>query len=200
MMDDHIEVIERCIDRMNAGDPDARDGLLNCACARLRAVVEKRMKDFARLARREPPEDVAQDAALKLWIALKDISPSTAGEFWLMAGEEVRRVLLDLTRHHFGPRHRAVYTEIPRPSSAAPAERRDPDFDAANLDRWTALHAQIADLPEDERNVAMLVWYSGLTVIAAGRALGISRNTAQRRWKAARTLLSDALKGERPDG
>jgi RNA polymerase sigma factor (sigma-70 family) len=185
---------------LNAADAAARAELLECAYTRLRLVVDNRMKHFARLARWEPPEDVTQVAAVKLWGALKDIAPHTPGEFWAMAGEEVRRVRLDLTRHHFGRKRIAAYTELPQPSGADRAETADVNVDAANLDRWTALHEQIAHLPEEERSVAMAVWYSGLNLRPAARALGISRDAAQRRWKAARRRLREALKGERPDG
>jgi RNA polymerase sigma factor (sigma-70 family) len=199
-MDDQVEAIERCIGRLNAGDAAARAELLECAYAGLLIAVGKKLKHFARLARWEQPEDVRQDAAMKMWGALKDISPRTADEFWAMAGEQVRRVLLDLARHHFGPRRHAAYTDLPEQIGAFPAESADDNRDAINLDRWTALHEQIAQLPDDERKVVLAVWYCSLSLEAAARALGISADTAQRRWKTARIRLRAVLKGERPDG
>jgi len=199
-MDDDIQVIARCLERLTAGDSTARAALLQFAYARLRVVVEKRLDHFARLARWEQADDVTQEAAVKLWGALNEISPRTVREFWGMAAEEVRRVLLDLTRHHFGPHQIAAYTETGLPIGAAPAERVDSNVGAANLERWTALHEQIAHLPEDERDITMALWYGGLTMSAAASVLGISPDIAQRRWKEARMLLSEALRGERPDG
>jgi RNA polymerase sigma factor (sigma-70 family) len=195
-MDDQVANFQLWIDRLNAGDGAARAELVKSAYPRLLEVVGKRLNHFARVARWEQVEDVTQEAALKLWGALKDISPRTVGEFWVMAGEHVRRVLLDLIRHHFGPQRLAAYTEIRLGAAPEPVDAR---IDPANLDRWTALHEQIDQLPQEERSIVMAVWYGGLSLAAAARVFGISPDTAQRRWKAARVRLRHVLKGERPD-
>ncbi len=198
-MEDRIAVIERCIDELNSGDAAARAALVECAYAGLLVVVRKKLMHFARLTRWEQAEDVTQEAAIKLWGALQDVSPRTAAEFWALAGEQVRRVLLDLTRHHFGPRRNAAYTEVPAPEDSAYSAPMDEYLDPVNLDHWTAFHEEIAHLPEAEQNVVMAVWYCELSLEATARALGISPDTAQRRWKAARARLRGAIGCERPD-
>jgi RNA polymerase sigma-70 factor (ECF subfamily) len=196
-MDDLFDELRVLIERANQNDSAARAALLKCAYERLRVVVDKKLKHFARLARWQESDDVTQEAALKLWGALKDLSPRTVDEFWVIAGEQVRRVLLDLIRHDFGPQRIAAHTEVGL--GAAAPEPVDATYDTANLDRWTALHEQIDQLPQDERSIVLGMWYSGLSQTAAARALGISLDTAQRRWKSARERLKRALQDERPE-
>src|SRR6266851_5039265 len=56
-----IEQLQIWIDRMQAGDPTARNELLRHACERLRRLTRKMLKGFARVKRWELTDDVLQN-------------------------------------------------------------------------------------------------------------------------------------------
>src|SRR5260370_38392110 len=74
---DRSSELECWIGRLKAGDASARENLLNCAQERLRNLAWKMLKGFPGVARWEDLEDVPQEAALKLWRALKEVTPGS---------------------------------------------------------------------------------------------------------------------------
>src|SRR6266851_6427442 len=99
-----IEQLQVWIDRMQAGDPTARDQLLGHACERLRRLTRKMLKDFARVKRWELTDDVLQNAMLRLWTALGQVKPRSARDFYTLAALQIRRELIDLVRQYYGPK------------------------------------------------------------------------------------------------
>lgn len=207
MADDTIARLAGCLDRLRAGDEAARTDLLNHACGVLHALTRKMFKDYARVRRWEESGDVAQNAALRLWRTLQAVTPGTVREFLRLAALQIRRELIDLARHHYGPegagaRHSTqggdggLVSDTPRPVYDEPDGTRDP----GRLAVWTEFHRQAGALPEDEREVFDLLWYQGLTQAAAAGLLGVDERTVKRRWQAARLSLSRRLHGESPAG
>src|SRR5438309_5370437 len=92
------------IDRLQAGDLNARDELLGHACERLRRLTRKMLKGFARVKRWELTDDVLQNAMLRLWTALGQVTPRTARDLYTLAALQIRRELIDLARQYYGPR------------------------------------------------------------------------------------------------
>jgi RNA polymerase sigma-70 factor (ECF subfamily) len=119
-----------------------------------------------------------------------------------LAALQIRRELLDLVRHYFGPeghgRHHDSWPGEAGEGSDAPEARvkAGSSFDPARLDGWTEFHRQVEQLPESERDVVDLLWYQGLKQEEAARLLGVSRGTVKLRWQAARLKLHRRLKGE----
>jgi RNA polymerase sigma-70 factor (ECF subfamily) len=188
------------IDRMNAGEALARDELINRACERLLRLTRKMFHDFGRLKPWEETDDVFQNAVLRLLRALQVAPPASVAEFFRLAAVQIRRELIDLTRHYYGP-------AAPGPWQATPGERDEsgntppPPFDKpcstnepSRLAMWSEFHAQVEGLPQDERDVFDLLWYQGLTQAEAAAVLDISLRTVKRRWLAARVGLGAALK------
>src|SRR5258708_7333453 len=95
--------LQRCLDRLSAGDEGARDELVGHAATRLLALTRRMFKDYGRLKRWEQTEDVCQNASVRLWNALKVSNPRDARAFYRLAALQIRRELIDLIRHHFGP-------------------------------------------------------------------------------------------------
>jgi RNA polymerase sigma-70 factor (ECF subfamily) len=193
------------IDRLHAGDAAARHELINCACERLRRLTRKMLKGYPRVQRWEDAEDVLQNAALRLHRALREVTPATVRDFFRLAALHVRRELLDLARHYYGPLgHGANYDSFAAgddsqqrpclvPDQPDSASRR-PDHLAA----WTEFHHQIEALPDEEREVFDLLWYQGLTQADAAAVMKVSERTVKRYWQAARLKLHQALGGELP--
>jgi RNA polymerase sigma-70 factor (ECF subfamily) len=95
--------IQGWIDRLQAGDESARKALLNCACERLIRLTRKMLKSYQRVKRWEQTDDVFQSAAVRLYRTLSDVKPASVGDFFRLAALSIRRELLDLAKHYYGP-------------------------------------------------------------------------------------------------
>jgi RNA polymerase sigma-70 factor (ECF subfamily) len=196
--------IQVWIDRLQTGDAEARDALLNCAADRLSLLAHKMLKSFPRVRRWEETGDVLQNALLRLHRTLKDVTPATAKDFFRLAALNVRRELLDLAKHYYGPQGAGAHhiSQAKEDEGDAPVgqhEAVDVTHDPDRLSAWSEFHQQIEALPEEEREVFDLLWYQGLTQAEAADLLNVSERTIKRRWQTARLQLHDALKGELPE-
>jgi RNA polymerase sigma factor (sigma-70 family) len=196
------EQLQTWIDQMQAGEPTARDQLLGHACERLRRLTRKMLKGFARVKHWELTDDVLQNALLRLWTALGQVTPRSTRDFYRLAALQIRRELIDLTRQYYGPQgmgaHQAGNVECDRSTNAPRANAADLTLEPSRLATWTEFHQRVDTLPEDEREVFDLLWYQGLTQPEAAALLTISEATLRRRWLAARRRLHQALKGDLP--
>lgn len=186
------------LDRHRAGDPKAKAELIAHSCERLRVLASKLLRqNFGRLARWEETGDVLQSSLTQLHRSLDAIQPESVDRFLGLAALQIRRTLLDLIRHHFGPQgmsgkhHTDEKNEVPAVVSV-PASEGEPQ----SLEDWTAFHEAVEKLPNDEKAVFDLVYYDGLSHVEAAQQLGINERTIRRRWSSAKILLSEALIGE----
>jgi RNA polymerase sigma factor (sigma-70 family) len=196
--------IEMWIGRLKAGDDQARKELLNCACARLTRLARKMLKGFGRVRRWEETDDVVQNALLRLYRSLADVQPASAVDFYRLAALNIRRELLDLAKHYFGPQglgaHYASSDSAPGQSGVIPAfEQPAADDDPKDLEAWTAFHKQVEGLPSEEKEVFDLLWYQELSQAEAAGLLNVSERTIKRRWASARLRLHQALQGQLPN-
>ena len=198
--------VQTCLDRLRGGDQAARAELLGCACGRLRGLARKMLKGYPNVRRWEQTDDVLQNAAVRLYRALGQVKPASAADFFRLAALNIRRELLDLAKHYYGPRgqgaHHATWDSgdsSTTRSDSGPAAPHDPSDDPARLAAWGEFHEQIGALPDEEREVFDLIWYQGLSQAEAAEVLGVSERTVKRRWQAARLKLHEALGGEMPE-
>src|SRR5439155_19924909 len=104
--DERSTYLRQCLDRRRAGDESARQELLAGACARLAELTRTMLKDYRRLKRWEQTDDVLQNALVRLHRSLQDVTPPSLRDFYRLAALQVRRELIDLARHYFGPQGR----------------------------------------------------------------------------------------------
>lgn len=188
--------MQGCLDRLHQGDETARKELLEGVCDRLSRLAHVMLRDYPRLRRWEETGDVLQNALIRLFRALETIRPPTLRDFYRLATLEIRRELLDLVRHHFGPHGDGGHHQ-----SAGPADNHDPGnltLEPGRLAAWSEFHRQVEALPQDEREVFELIWYQGLGHTDAARVLDVHPRTVKRRWQSACLTLHDALGGELP--
>jgi RNA polymerase sigma-70 factor (ECF subfamily) len=197
--------LQACIDRLLAGHGDARNDLVQCACARLTRLTRKMLRDFPGVRRWEETDDVFQNAALRLCAALKEVTPRTVPEFIRLAALQIRRELLDLARHYYGPEgHGAHHASNSVPADSASRhtpgrfEPMQSTYDPARLAMWTEFHDRVHALPDDDREAFDLLWYQGLSQAEAAALLGVTERTIQRRWQQARLSIHKAMKGNLP--
>lgn len=210
-------MLQGFLDRLRAGDLTARDELINHACNRLVAITRKMLGRYSRLRAWEQTDDVAQNAMLRLRRALEEVHPATVREFIGLASVQIRRELMDMTRHYFGREQHVEGGQIPpdrispraprlfgqagaaddsqQPAAAQPA---DETYNPGDLAIWREFHDQVQALPDVEREAVELLWYQELSQEEAAELLGVDKSTVKRRWRAARMKLHSALKGWLP--
>ena len=186
-------------DAAESGANRARDAVIERAMHRLVRLARRMLRSYPRLRRWEETDDVFQESALRLYRALKEVEPRSTRELFGLAAVQVRRALIDLARHHFGPQGAAArYRSDPLLGNGSPqraAASCAADDEPQTLAEWTAFHAAVDALPAEEREVFHLVWYSDATYAEAADLLGITRRTAIRRMNRARLLLAPVLVG-----
>src|SRR5262249_26635184 len=157
---------------------------LGCACERLRNLARKMLKGYPNVRRWEQTDDVLQNAVIRLHRALQQLTVQTPLDFFRLAALNIRRELLDMAKHYYGPQGEGAHhaTLSPGASSATrsesgPAAAHDPSDDPARLAAWGEFHKQIGALPDEEREIFDLIWYQGLSQAEAAELLNVSERT-----------------------
>jgi RNA polymerase sigma-70 factor (ECF subfamily) len=195
----HITQLNGLLDRMKAGDEAATEELLIRVGNRLERLTRKMLRSFPGVHRWEQTDDVLQNALMRLIRALREVRPDSVRDFFGLAAMQIRRELIDLARHHYGPHglgahhisHEAA-DGSPKPEFDPPA-RTDP---AADLAKWSEFHQEVEKLPVAEREVVSLVFYHGWTQAEVADLLQVTVRTVQRRWQAAMLTLHSVLRDE----
>jgi RNA polymerase sigma factor (sigma-70 family) len=191
--------------RLHAGDPGARDRLLDCAFERLARLTRRMLNDDPRIGRRDQAGDVRREALIRMSRAMEQGPPATVRDFLRLAACQIRRELIDLARHHRGPLAPGPHLDstvdlaTDGPAPAGPMlDPTDTTKDPARLAAWTEFHERVEALPDEEREAFDLLWYQGLTQAESAAVLGVDERTVQRRWQAARIRIYQRMEGRIP--
>ena len=182
--------------------PDGYRQLIEHAVDRLYALTGRMLNAYPHLRRWEQTDDVFQIAVMRLYRSLESVRPDSAARFWGLAGTQIRRTLIDLARHHFGPegahsRYRSDGVKLKEiqdgRSAGTDAMQRN---DLLGIDDWILFHQTVETLPVEEREVMELVWYGEHSQPEVAEMLQISLRTVKRRWRSARLKIAEVLKRE----
>jgi RNA polymerase sigma-70 factor (ECF subfamily) len=193
--------LQTWLERLQRGDPAALDGLIRHAGARLERLTHHMLQDYPGVRRWAQTDDVLQSALVRLLRALRAVQPVAPRDFFALATEQIRRELLDLARHFYGPNGPgANHASQPEADSAFDPlhEQADPSLEPDRLAVWCEVHEQIHNLPDEEREVVGLLFYQGLPQAEAAALLGVTVRTVQRRWQSALLRLHQVLQGHGP--
>jgi RNA polymerase sigma factor (sigma-70 family) len=200
------ETLQPLLDRLAAGDTAASDDLIAHAMNRLRRLTRKMLRDNPAVHRWVQTDDVLQNALMRLHRALKEVRPASVRAFIGLAATQIRRELIDLARHHYGPEgdaaHHASDPKGADPEGEVrPLAEAQPDAGSGPLTQlqWQEFHEQVQLLPDEEREVFHLIFYAGLSQDEVARQLGVSVPTVKRRWRSAKLLLYEATKTTPPE-
>jgi RNA polymerase sigma-70 factor (ECF subfamily) len=195
----HTAVLGRWLERLREGDEAARHEVINHACERLEALTRRMLRHYPRLRRWEQTGDVLQNAVLRLHRSLATVRPESPAQFYGLAAAQIRRELVDLARHHFGPEGAAAHhhTDGAEQADGPVVQKADPGGEPTSLAEWTEFHEKVQLLPATEREVFDLLWYERLTQAEAAQVLGVTERTVKNRWRSARMELQRLL-GEGP--
>jgi RNA polymerase sigma-70 factor (ECF subfamily) len=192
--------MQTCLDALRAGDPAAKEDLLRVTRERILLMVRRMLHRYPDIRRWEESDDVLQNVLLRLHRTLAKVPLESPRHFLALAAVQVRRELIDLARHYFGPQGVGANHATPDatcPDAAlAEAAYAGPADDCGARVSWQELHEQTAALPDEERESVDLLWYHGMSQQEAAALLGVSVRTVRRRWQAARLRLAVALRGE----
>jgi len=195
--------VQNCLNRLRSGEQAARDDLIRAASDRLLVHTRQMLRRYRGVKRWEQTDDVCQNALIRLYRALEQVVPETPLDFFKLASTQIRRELIDLARHHYGPmgggaNHASTGPDDANRSPMAFVAGVGSDDDPQRIAQWTDFHTQADLLPADERDVFDLIWYQGLLQDQASEVLGVSTRTVKTRWRSARLILFEKLGGSLP--
>jgi RNA polymerase sigma-70 factor (ECF subfamily) len=180
---------------MRSGDLAARDELLRRVCRRVERLARKMLHGFPGVHRWADTDDVLQNSLLRLLRSLEQVRPASTRAFFGLAAEHIRRELLDLARHYYGPEGSgAHHTSHLLPGDGTASEPVAPAVAPEDLERWCAFHQAVERLPAVERETVGLVYYHGWTQEQIAELFQVSVRTVRRRWEVALVRLHNALK------
>ena len=198
--DDVDVTLEKCLERLAAGDDRAREQILKVCQDRLHELAHTLLgRKFAKVRRWNDTNDVAQNASMRLYRALAETVPDSPRGLMGLVATQIRRELIDLARKHSGPMSYAanhgtnVMDGRDGPVHVVDHAADMGDDEEVPLERWERFHAVVEKLPEDQREVFSLIWYLGLEQQAVADALGTSLRTVSRRWQEARHAVRAGL-------
>lgn len=190
--------LQNLIELAASGQESARQALLDHACDRLLRLTRKMFHGYPNLRRWEQTDDVFQNSLIRLHRALGEVQVDSVRHFFNLAAVQVRRELLDLAKHHFGPHGiGANHHTDGKPADDAGGSLHGKDDEPKDPAEWTEFHKQVESLPDEEQEVVNLLWYEGLTQDETAKLLGISLRTVKRRWHSARLKLYEVLAHDR---
>ncbi len=192
------------IDRAVADDPGAFDELAQSATERLRALAHAMLRKYPQVKRWEDTDDILQAALIRLHRSLGEVKPQTTREFFGLAATQIRRSLIDLVRHYYGPLGHGANHHSQGGGKATDDSRgvltgaiQATEQPESLLD-WVEFHNAIDNLPDDEQEVFKLIWYGGLKRKDIAALLGVADKTVLRRFNRARLRLQELLGDDAP--
>ena len=182
------------IDQALAGDQEAREALLDHASDRLLRLTRKMFHGYPSLRRWEQTDDVYQNAMVRLHRALANVRVESVRHFFNLATVQIRRELLDLAKHYYGPEGQGANHHTDQiPSDESGGTIHDRAGRPCDPLGWFDFHAAVERLPEDEQEIVNLLFYEGLTHDEAAKVIGTSSRTLKRRWSAVKMKLHEVL-------
>jgi RNA polymerase sigma-70 factor (ECF subfamily) len=172
----------RLIERVAGGDRDAFDQLYRRFARPVLAMALRQLGDNGRA------EDAAQETFAAVWRSARSYRPERgSGSAWLYA--VARHAIIDRARQR-----REQAADIPEEASpgAGPDEQAE--------DSWLAwrVHSALEQLPERERVVVELAYWSGLSQTEIASYLDVPLGTVKTRTRTGLARLAGLLDEVRP--
>jgi RNA polymerase sigma factor (sigma-70 family) len=185
--------LDRWLVRLKEGDTDARAKLIEHAQRRLEKLARGKFRHFPQLARWEETGDVLNAALTRLFRSLADVQPDSTRDFLNLATIQIRRELLDLNKHYYGPEglgshHKSDPPDRHKDGPVGPIIAGKP-----SKDELATVLKVAEDLPSEEKAVFDLIFIQGYKQKEAAALLGVSDRTVRDRWLNAMVLLKDLL-------
>lgn len=188
--------LDRLLQLAARNDHDLYAIVIELAAERLQALTRRMLRDYPGLKRWEETDDVFQTAVIRLHRSLSEVKPDSFRRFMGLAATQIRRTLIDLVRHHFGPlgQHTRFHSDglLSGRENGALQQAAD-SFEPSSLHAWASFHEAVEMLPDELREVFELTWYTNLSQGETAVLLEISVATVKRRWRSAQLRLGAQL-------
>ena len=166
--------------RVAGRDREAFEVLYNRYVRSIFGLALRRLRD------RERAEDAVQETFAAIWRSASSYKPERGPAApWLYA--IARNAVVDRFRGHLEPTG-----EVPDLASGEPGP---PDRAEASYVSWR-VHRALEELPDREREVVELAYWSGLSQSEVAEFLHIPLGTVKTRTRSALAKLADVLEGE----
>ncbi|MFO0851564.1 MAG: sigma-70 family RNA polymerase sigma factor [Gemmataceae bacterium] len=181
------------VTELRAGRADAAEPQFRKIIARVEQMARHMFRRFPRVGRYVDVDDVVQNTLIRLLRTMQEVRPESTRQFYALTTELIRRELLDLAKHYYGPRGEgtnraavAVGEAIGEHTPAAPEP-------TADLERLAAFHAAVERLPVEQREVIGLTYYHGWQQDAIAELFQVNVRTVQRWYQDAKASLQAEL-------
>ena len=112
--------------------------------------------------------------------------------FFNLAALQIRRELLDLTKHYYGKLGLGAnhYSDHQTGPDGILANTTNNSIKNKSMEKF---HESIDILPKEEQEIINMLFYEGFNQEETAKFLGISLSTVKRRWHAARLKLAETF-------
>lgn len=189
-------IIQGLLDRLASGDISAKEELVSHSMERLRGLARKMLGQNPAVRRWNETDDVFQNALVRLMRALETECPESPRRLVGLAATQIRRELIDLWRHHYGPQGDGAH------HATDPGRIGQPLYDRGQQDTgpgeittedMESFHAAVDKLPQELREVFEKSFYLDMKQEEIAKDIGVSTKTVKRRWRDAKLQLMDIL-------
>ncbi|HVR40580.1 MAG TPA: sigma-70 family RNA polymerase sigma factor [Thermoanaerobaculia bacterium] len=178
--------VTRLLRDWSAGNPEARDELLELVYDPLHAIASRHLN-------REREGHTLEPAALvhELYVRFAEqrrVNWDNRAHFFAVAAQVMRRILVDHARRKKSEKRGGAFAPI---TISAELDVAAPEaFDVVALDFAVD---ELAKIYPQQARIIELRFYGGMTIDETADALGISAATVSREWTMARAWLRRAL-------
>lgn len=184
--------IQNWLDMHRGGDERARRELTQHAYKRLEKLASHELRKFPALRSLEETGSILHEAIFRLEKALEEVQPETTRQFFKLASQRIRWLLLDLKKRL----HHQVSLGC-RDSEAMPIDPVDSQTGPATRAERREIHEIVDTLPDELREIIDLRFYQALSEEEVAGVMEVSYRTVRRRWRDARVALAAAMGIER---
>lgn len=179
--------VTHLLQNWQAGDPSARDQLLEIVYGELRHQA-------ARYLRRERPDHTLQPTALvhEAYLQLIDqssVSWESRTHFFGVAAHLMRRILVDHARAHRAEKRGSGQEQLALDDAIGVPQNKDVNILALN----DALD-ELERMDEQQSRIVELRYFGGLSIEETATVTGVSPATVKREWAMAKAWLQHQLK------
>ena len=164
------------------------------AYEQLRRLAGKMLRLYPAVSRWDETDDIWHEAAIRLHESLSSHGPMPREKWFILAGTQIRWLLIDLARKHGGPQSHAANYETAHGLNdvqrQAMLEGVAISECPVSLIEWTEFHEQVDTLPPKLRSVFNLLYYFDLNQRQTAEILQTSERSVRRNWRAARMQLA----------
>lgn len=114
------------VTELRAGRADAAEPQFRKIIARVEQMARHMFRRFPRVGRYVDVDDVVQNTLIRLLRTMRDVRPGSTRQFYALTTELIRRELLDLAKHYYGPRGEGTTGRPSRSGRRTANSRRPP--------------------------------------------------------------------------